>query len=197
MATIDLSRALADDGDSLRLRPLPDEAAALLFELDAPPRLAAHLRAVHDVAAQILEWMQSRYPAIAVDVATTLAGAALHDIGKVRHRDELSGPGSSHEDSGYRLLRSRGVGEAVAGLVRDHGSWSRPDASMELLLVSLADSVWKDKRLVDLEQLVVDRIARVTGAEPWAVFADLDEVLTAIGSRAVERLAYQNQYGVR
>ena len=62
--------------------------------------------------------------------------------------------------------------------------------------MSLADSVWKDKRLVDLEQLVVDRIARVTGAEPWAVFADLDEVLTAIGSRAVERLAYQNRHGV-
>jgi len=36
----------------------------------------------------------------------------------------------------------------------------------------------------------------VTGAEPWAVFADLDEVLTAIGSRAVERLAYQNRHGV-
>jgi putative nucleotidyltransferase with HDIG domain len=69
--------------------------------------------------------MQRHYPAVHVDAATTLAGAALHDIGKVRHRDELYGPGSSHEDSGYRLLRSRGVSEAVAALVRDHGSWSR------------------------------------------------------------------------
>ena len=42
-----LHRALTDPG----LRPLPERVSLLLRELDAPPRLAAHLRAVHDVAA--------------------------------------------------------------------------------------------------------------------------------------------------
>jgi hypothetical protein len=79
-------------------------------------------------------------------------------------------------------------------LVRDHGSWQRPDASLELLLVGLADSVWKDKRRDDLEQLVVDHIAAAARQPPWRVFAHLDEHLAAIGSRAVQRLAYQNQY---
>jgi putative nucleotidyltransferase with HDIG domain len=174
---------------------LPTLAVSLLTELGAPPRLAAHLRAVHDVAAQLVDWLGDRCPGL--DAPTLLLAAALHDIGKVRHPEELSGPGSSHEDGGYELLRAREVDERVAELVRDHGSWQRPDASLELLLVSLADAVWKDKRREDLEQLVVHRIAAATGQEPWQIFADLDELLTAIGSRAVQRLAYQNAYGTR
>ena len=195
MTSDDLRRALADEGGSLRLRPLPTLAVSLLTELGAPPRLAAHLRAVHDVAAQLVDWLGDRCPDL--DARTLLLAAALHDIGKVRHPEELSGPGSSHEDGGYELLRARAVDERVAELVRDHGSWQRPDASLELLLVSLADAVWKDKRREDLEQLVVDRIGAATGQEPWQIFADLDELLTEIGSRAVQRLAYQNQYGTR
>ena len=34
----------------MELRPLPLGVDALLAELQAPPRLVAHLRAVHDVA---------------------------------------------------------------------------------------------------------------------------------------------------
>jgi hypothetical protein len=30
--------------------------------LDAPPRLAAHLRLVHDVAYELVEWLAVRYP---------------------------------------------------------------------------------------------------------------------------------------
>jgi hypothetical protein len=47
-----LLRALHDTGDP-PLRPLPDRVAQLLWNLGAPPRLAAHLRAVHDVAYQL------------------------------------------------------------------------------------------------------------------------------------------------
>ncbi|MFF5970515.1 hypothetical protein ACFY7C_03210 [Streptomyces sp. NPDC012769] len=35
------------------LRPLPERAAELLRELAAPPRLVAHLRAVHDVSVRL------------------------------------------------------------------------------------------------------------------------------------------------
>jgi HD superfamily phosphohydrolase YqeK len=195
VASDDLIRALADDGDSLRLRALPPDVRNLLIELNAPPRLAAHLRAVHDVAAQIVAWVKERYPAVDVNAPTVLAAAALHDIGKVVHPDELSGPGSYHEESGYLLLRSHGVVERVAEMVRDHGSWSA-GASLDLLLVCLADKVWKDRRQDDLEQHVVDRLASATGEPPWSVFAELDEQLTTLGSRAEQRLAYQNRHAV-
>lgn len=49
------ARALHDHDDGLPLRPLPAEIVAPLAEIDAPARLAAHLRAVHDVAGQLLD----------------------------------------------------------------------------------------------------------------------------------------------
>jgi hypothetical protein len=58
-----LLRALNDTGDP-PMRPLPDQVARLLQDLDAPPRLAAHLRAVHDVACQLTDWIAQRYPAL-------------------------------------------------------------------------------------------------------------------------------------
>lgn len=42
------------------LRPLPERAAALLRSLGAPPRLAAHLRLVHDVAYELADWVERR-----------------------------------------------------------------------------------------------------------------------------------------
>jgi putative nucleotidyltransferase with HDIG domain len=195
VASDGLRRALDDNGGSLRLRILPPNVRELLIELDAPPRLAAHLRAVHDVAAQIVAWVQQLYPRVSIDASAVLAAAALHDIGKVLHPDELFGPGSSHEEGGYRLLRARGLDEHVAAMVRDHGSWPA-DAPLELLPVCLADKVWKDKRQDDLDEHVVDRLANATGETPWSVFAALDEQLTALGSRAGQRLAYQNEHSV-
>lgn len=35
----------------MKLKPLPDEVTHPLDTLDAPPRLIAHLRLVHDVAS--------------------------------------------------------------------------------------------------------------------------------------------------
>jgi HD superfamily phosphodiesterase len=188
-----LRRALEDDDDG-RLRPLPQKARELLVRLDVPPRLAAHLRAVHDVAAQLLDWLAARHPGVTVDAATVLMGSALHDIGKVLHTGELSGPGSAHEAAGYELLRDHDVAEAVARIARDHATWQRDDVPLEALIVSLADKAWKDQRVVELEQLVVEHLAAATGEAPWAVFAELDEVLTTIGGDAPRRLAYQSRH---
>ncbi|MDG4821079.1 phosphohydrolase [Asanoa sp. WMMD1127] len=97
-----LARAL--DPDDTLLRPLPVEVADLLVALDAPPRLAAHLRAVHDVACQLTTALRARYPALIFDREAVHYGAATHDIGKVIHPEELSGPGSAHEPAGHALL---------------------------------------------------------------------------------------------
>ncbi len=190
-----LSRALRAPGDP-PLRPLPPPVADLLGSLDAPPRLAAHLRAVHDVAVQLVEWMEQRHPAIAVDRAAVLFGAATHDIGKTVHKAELSGPGSLHEEAGRELLLAHGFEPDLARFAGTHGSWTEPGATLEDLLVSTADKVWKNKRVPELEDLVVSRLARATGAERWEAYLALDDLLTRIGGGADGRLAYQASFPV-
>ncbi|MES9538455.1 HDIG domain-containing metalloprotein [Actinomadura sp. NPDC000600] len=187
-----LRSALADPG----LRPLPERAARLLEDLDAPPRLAAHLRAVHDVAAELVEWARERHPGLAVDAEAVLFGAATHDIGKVLHPAELSGPGAEHERAGHALLRERGVEERLARFARTHASWDGLGVGIDDLLVSLADKVWKAKRVPDLEQRVVEALAAASGAEEWQVFMDLDDVCDRLAAGADRRLAFQSAYPV-
>ncbi|MEU3643073.1 HD domain-containing protein [Lentzea sp. NPDC034063] len=182
-------RAMTED---VALRPLPAAAATLLSDLRASPRLVAHLRAVHDVACELVAWVAAHHPAAAVDRAAVLFGAATHDIGKVLHPNELSGPGSAHEPAGYELLRARGVEERLARFARTHGSWTADGIGLEDLLVSLADKVWKAKRVPDLEQLVTARLARAARKEAWEVFMALDDELDRIASGADARLAFQS-----
>ncbi|WP_449347474.1 hypothetical protein [Streptomyces xanthochromogenes] len=94
-----LSIALQDI-DQPPLRSLPIAIAELLDKVDAPPRLVAHLRAVHDVAAQLLEWIAIRNLDPGINPKAVLFGVATHDIGKTLHPGELSGPGSQHEEAG-------------------------------------------------------------------------------------------------
>ncbi|MEU0878514.1 HD domain-containing protein [Lentzea sp. NPDC005914] len=178
------------------LHPLPPSAVAHLADLAAPPRLVAHLRAVHDVAGQLSDWLSQHHPAVPFDCAAVLFGAATHDIGKVLHPTELSAPGSLHEPAGHALLLSRGVPERLARFARTHASWTAADVTLEDLLVSLADKVWKAKRVPALEQLVTARLATAADQEPWEVFMALDDELDRIASGADARLAYQSSYPI-
>ncbi|MFE9500171.1 HD domain-containing protein [Streptomyces collinus] len=173
------------------LRALPERAAAQLAGVDAPPRLVAHLRAVHDVAARLVEWVRRRCPALELDAEAVLFGAATHDIGKALYPAELSGPGARHEEAGRELLLGHGVEARLARFAATHASWTAPGAGAEDLLVSLADKVWKNKRVSELEDLVVARLAGADGRAAWEWFMELDEVLTEIGDGADRRLAYQ------
>lgn len=180
-----------DDTVDPPLRPLPERAAVLLARVDAPPRLVAHLRAVHDVAAQLVDWMQRHCPGLGFDAEAVLFGAATHDIGKAVHVAELSGPGARHEDAGRELLLNHGVEPGLARFAGTHASWSAAGIGVGDLLVSLADKVWKDKRVPELEDLIVGRLAGVDGREGWEWFLELDEVLAGIGEGAGRRLAWQ------
>lgn len=180
--------------ESAGLLPLPSAAAELVVSLDAAPRLAAHLRAVHDVASALVEWLTREYPGLAVDREAVLFGAATHDIGKTIHVEELSVPGIRHEAAGRRLLLDRGVEPRLARFAGTHGSWTAEGIELEDLLVSLADKVWKAKRVPDLEQLIVDRLAAFSGREPWEVFLSLDDRLASLSDGADARLAFQNSY---
>ncbi|MEV0175613.1 HD domain-containing protein [Streptomyces sp. NPDC050803] len=185
-----LRRALAADTDP-PLHPLPEQVVRLLRELDAPPRLAAHLRAVHDVAHQLVDWMARRHPATRFDRDAVLFGAATHDIGKATHVAELSGPGSAHEEAGRRLLLAHGVDAGLARFAATHASWTLPDIGIEDLLVSVADKAWKGKRVPALEDLLVRRLAEASGRTVWEEFLELDDLLTAVGEDAEARLAFQ------
>jgi hypothetical protein len=178
------------------LQPLPPRAAAVLSGFDTPLRLVAHLRAVHEVAAQLVAWVERECPGLVFDREAVLFGAATHDIGKVLHPEELSGPGSLHEESGRRLLLGQDVPRPLARFAATHGAWGSADVVVEDLLVSLADKVWKAKRVPELEDLVVAELARASGREVWEEFLRLDEELTRIGEGAAARLAYQASYPV-
>jgi hypothetical protein len=168
------------------MRPLPDTAAELLRALDAPPRLGAHLRAVHDVAWSLTDALGRRRPALEFDTTAVLFGAATHDIGKVLHPAELTGPGSAHEAAGEDLLLRYGVPAHLARFAGSHGScWTRAGAGLDELLVSLADQIWKGHRVPPLEH----RVAELTGHT-------LDDVLDTVAAGADVRLAFQAAFPV-
>jgi hypothetical protein len=149
------------------------------------------------VVRQLADGVDLRWPDLGLDRAAVRYGAAVHDVGKVRHPAELSGPGSAHEEAGYRLLLERGAPEPLARFARSHAAWTDPGTRTEDLVVSLADKVWKGHRVADLEQLLLVRIEAATGTPAWESFLDLDDLLTALGEDAPARLAVQAAYPVR
>jgi putative nucleotidyltransferase with HDIG domain len=186
---VGLEHALTDDDT---IEPLPALAVELLHALEAPPRLAAHLRAVHHVAHRLTEELADE--AMSFDKAAVLFGAATHDIGKVRHPEELEQPGHLHEPAGYELLLSYGVPHELARFAGSHGSsWLTPDPPTEDLVVSLADKVWKGARVTGLEQRVLERLP----GEEWDAFLRLDNILGPIAGQADRLLAFQFRHPVR
>ncbi|MFE5594252.1 HD domain-containing protein [Streptomyces sp. NPDC056549] len=190
-----LARALHAPADP-PLAPLPPAVADLLRTLGAPPRLAAHLRAVHDVARHLVAWAEDRHPGLGLDREAVLFGAATHDIGKAVHPAELSGPGSRHEEAGSALLSAHGFPPDLARFAATHATWTAPGVTLEDLLVSTADKIWKNKRVPELEDLVVARLTEATGRPRWEEFLALDELLQRLGATADARLAFQASFPV-
>lgn len=119
---------------------------------------AAHLRAEHDAAWHLTAGIAELYPARQFDREEVLFGAASHDIGKTIHTAELSQPGTYHEQAGYELLIGSGVKHRLARFAANHGTRTAPNISVEDLLVSPADKIWKAKRVPDLEDQIISRI---------------------------------------
>jgi hypothetical protein len=165
-------------------RPLPATAAELLADLEAPARLGAHLRLVHDVAWSLTDALGRRRPALDFDTTAVLFGAATHDVGKVEFPGELTGPGHRHEVAGQRLLLRYGVPSHLARFAAGHGSWTDPDLGLDDLLVSLADQLWKGRREESLEEQV----------RTWTGSAGLDDILTRLAAGADERVAFEDSF---
>ncbi len=79
-----------------------------------------------------------------------------------------------------------------APFARTHASWPAPDTTIDDHLVSLADKIWKAKRVPDLEEL----ISTACAIERWQAFAELDDILNDRAADADDRLAYQTRRAV-
>lgn len=58
------------------MRPLPADVGEPLVSVRAPARLAAHLRAVHDVAQQLTAQLSACFPALVFNRDAVVYGAA-------------------------------------------------------------------------------------------------------------------------
>jgi hypothetical protein len=149
---------------------------------------------VHDVATKLTQRIKREYPGLHFDEQAVLFGAATHDIGKALIPAELVGPGSKHEACGFDTLKTFGISDALARFTQTHGSWNSTEVTIEDLLVSLADKIWKGKRQEDLEQVVVRRISIALSQPEWEVFASLDTILSDLASDADRRLDWQSKF---
>lgn len=179
---------------ALTPRPLPNNVQELCETLQVPPRLLAHLILVHDTAVEIVEALQKDFSALRFDKVPVLFGAASHDLGKILHPTELTGPGNLHENAGVRLLQQHDISPEYARFAQTHGAWNNSNLAIEDLLVALADKVWRGKREQVLEALIVTKIVEQTGQEHWEVFDKLDNLATEIASVGNERLAWQQSH---
>jgi len=164
-----------------------EEARILLEALGAPARLVTHGLLVAEAAEALLSGL--RKLAVSVDAPWVLAGAVLHDTGKIAHPSELDAPGSSHELAGERLLLAQGVPAHIAHTCISHASWNDPACSLEERLVALADALWKGVRRPPLETLIIDEIARRTRMDRWTLFVALDNCFESIADEGPDRLA--------
>lgn len=167
-----------------------------IFErLKMPPRLLAHLTLVHDAEKRLLKEMEGAFPKVKIDKELALFGAATHDIGKCVYKKELTQLGREHEAQGQKLLLSLGASAQMAAFAKNHSSWSER-STIELLLVSLADKIWKGSRVAELEDLVAAKISQASALEKWEAYLLLDDIIQKIASDADKRLAWQNQFEV-
>lgn len=63
------------------------------------------------------------------------------------------------------------------------------ECSLEELIVALADKLWKGKREIDLEKIVIERISKLINRDFWELFIELDSHFEIIASLGEERLA--------
>ncbi len=163
------------------------DARELLVSLNAPDRLLRHLDLVGESGEIIIAKMEEL--AVPIDKNFIRIGIAVHDAGKILHREELNDSGSRHEEAGEKLLIQHGVQKEIARCCRSHANYMNMEVSFGELLIALADKLWKGKREPDLELLVVDKTAALLNLERWGLFANLDTCFEEIASLGADRLS--------
>lgn len=162
------------------------DAYKLLQSLNAPQHLMTHVALVGKAADLLIKHCEKI--GLNIDCEFIRIGVAVHDIGKIVHRHEMTGSGSDHEPEGQKLLLAHGVSERIARCCMSHARWNDMECSLEELLIALSDKLWKGKRIEALELKIIDQIATKIGKHRWDIFQDLDAHFEFIASGGDERL---------
>lgn len=125
---------------------------------------------------------------IPLDCQLAETGAMLYDIGKQMVPEELAGPGQRHGSVRADLLLAAGWPESVARFCILHIAWSEATCSLEELLVALADHLWKGKRVAELEERIVRKVAELSARDFWPMFSELGELFESIADGGDEWL---------
>lgn len=163
-----------------------DAVRALLVDHNAPARLIEHLELVSGVARLLTE--QAIFLESGLDSGFIIAGAMLHDFGKIWIPSELDVPGNLHEARGEVEALASGVPAALARVCKTHAQWRTLEVSDEELVIALADHLWKGKREPALEERVTRRVAGRLGVDYWDVWGACDAAFEAASSEATSRL---------
>jgi len=178
-------------------RSLPPEATRILQQVSAPPRLLAHLVLVYDAACTLIDSISAEFPEAHFDPELVRFGAAVHDLGKTLHLDELSESGKhQHQSSGVELLQSLGISHQRARFAWTHGNWNGEHITLEDLIVALADKSWKGKRVDALETRTAEFLSAATSRPTWERYATLDEILQSLAQHADRKLTWQSTFSV-
>jgi hypothetical protein len=163
-----------------------DDAYTMLQRLGASHRLICHVKLVGEAAEVLIAKLQQLQ--VPVDARFVRLGVAFHDAGKILHPEELVAKGTNHEAAGEQLLIANDVDPSLARCCRSHGQWQRMDCCFEELLVALADTLWKGKRNVQLEDEVIQRITALGQKDYWELFVEMDACFEAIAADGHSRL---------
>ena len=179
-------------------KPLPPDAARICERLSAPPRLIAHLVLVHDAACTLIDCISAEFPKAHFDPDLVRFGAAIHDIGKTLHPDELTESGErKHQRAGFELLQTLDIPKERARFAWTHSNWTdREQITLEDLLVALADKSWKGKRIDALESLTADLLSVATARPKSDCYVKLVEIVQSLFQHADKKLAWQSSFPV-
>lgn len=162
------------------------DAYNFLNSIEAPDHLVSHVKLVGEAADLLIQKCEEL--GLALDFEFIRVGVAIHDIGKIVHFNEMSGPGSDHEPEGEKILLEKGISPKLARVCMSHARWQEMECSIEELLIALSDKLWKGKRVEALELKVVGHIASLLNVGRWDIFSDLDLQFEEIASGGHERL---------
>lgn len=91
------------------------------------------------------------------------------------------------------MLEKHGYSEEFARFAYTHGNWRDENLSLEDLLVSLADKIWKGKRIIELEEKVGQELSQKLSVAYWDVYGPLDKIIANIAMGADARITWQNR----
>jgi len=102
-----------EDDEPVLPTPTPEECLALLTEVGSPQELTDHSKAVADLAQKICD-MYDLHNDKKCDAQIVIAGALLHDIGRVKTHE------ISHNIEGSKIVKERGYSKELCLIIERH-----------------------------------------------------------------------------